>query len=98
MGRNVRQREVLEGILDKALRVSTVFKLETLLNQIGSSVKTDISFEEMKQLLTEYRHHIGKVEQVEIAGYGQRINGIWYFIVGDKEREDIITTLREYME
>ncbi|KOP66675.1 hypothetical protein AMS62_16600 [Bacillus sp. FJAT-18019] len=98
LGRNVRQREVLEGILDKALRVSTVFKLETLLNQIGSSVKTDISFEEMKQLLTEYRHHIGKVEQVEIAGYGQRINGIWYFIVGDKEREDIITTLREYME
>lgn len=98
LGRNARQREVLEGILDKVLRVSTVFKLETLLNQIGSSVKTDISFEEMKQFLKEYRHQIGKVEQVEIAGYGQIINGIWYFIVGDKEREDIITTLRGYME
>lgn len=98
MGRNERQREMLKGIVDKVLRVSTVFKLESILNQIGSSVKTDISFDDMKMFLMEYRQFIGKIEQVEIAGYGQIINGIWYYIVGDKEREDIITTLRGFME
>lgn len=98
LGRNSRQREVLKGILNKVLRISTVFKLESLLDNIGSSVKTDISFEEMKLFVTEHRQKLQKIEQVEIAGHGQRIDGIWYYIVGDKEREEIISTLRTYME
>lgn len=98
LGRNSRQREVLKGILSKVLRVSTVFKLESLLDDIGNSVKTDISFEEMKLFVTEHRQKLKKIEQAEIAGHGQRINGIWYYIVDDKEREDIISTLRSYME
>lgn len=98
LGRNTRQREVLKGILHKLLRITTVFKLESLLDNIGNSVRTDISFEEMKAFVTEYRQKLKNVEQVEIAGHGQKINGIWYYIVDEKEREDITSTLRTYME
>lgn len=98
LGRNTRQREVLKGILHKLLRVTTVFKLESLLDNIGNSVRTDISFEEMKVFVTEYRQKLKNVEQVEIAGHGQKINGIWYYIVDEKERVDITSTLRAYME
>lgn len=98
LGRNERQREVLKGILNKLIRISTVFKLESLLDNIGNSVKTDISFEEMKMFVTEYRQKLKKVEQVEIAGHGQKMNGIWYYIVGDQEREKITSTLQAYME
>ncbi|MGE7827869.1 LCP family protein [Paenibacillus sp. NPDC093718] len=98
LGRNARQREVLKGILNKLIRISTVFKLESLLDNIGNSVKTDISFEEMKMFVTEYRQKLKKVEQVEIAGHGQKMNGIWYYIVADQEREKIRSTLQAYME
>lgn len=98
LGRNARQREVLKGILNKLIRISTVFKLESLLDNIGNSVKTDISFEEMKMFVTEYRQKLKKVEQVEIDGHGQKMNGIWYYIVGDQEREKITSTLQAYME
>lgn len=98
LGRNARQREVLKGILNKLIRISTVFKLESLLDNIGNSVKTDISFEEMKMFVTEYRQKLKKLEQVEIAGHGQKMNGIWYYIVADQEREKITSTLQAYME
>lgn len=98
LGRNARQREVLKGILNKLIRISTVFKLESLLDNIGNSVKTDISFEEMKMFVTEYRQKLKRVEQVEIDGHGQKMNGIWYYIVGDQERDKITSTLQAYME
>jgi hypothetical protein len=52
----------------------------------------------MKVFVTEYRQKLKTVEQVEIAGHGQKINGIWYYIVDEKEREDITSTLKTYME
>ncbi|WP_036718423.1 LCP family glycopolymer transferase [Paenibacillus sp. JCM 10914] len=97
LGRNLRQREVIKGILSRAMNISTVFKLESLLNDIGNSVKTDITFEEMKLFVTDYRDKLQTIEQMEIAGHGQKINGVWYYMVSDKEKEHIHTALTEYM-
>ncbi|ANA79270.1 hypothetical protein C7121_11980 [Paenibacillus glucanolyticus] len=98
LGRNSRQRQIVKEVLKNALDVSTAFKLETLLKEVGTSVKTDIRFDEMKTFVTEYRQDMKKIEQVEIQGSGQNIGGIWYYNVADKERERIHELLKEHMD
>lgn len=97
LGRNERQRAILKELIDNALDISTVFKLQSILDEVGSSVKTDISFDEMKIFMSEYRTKIEGIEQEEIRGYGRKINGVWYYMVGEDEKEQIRNRLNAYM-
>lgn len=98
LGRNARQREIIRGVLDKAMNITTVFKLEALLNDVGGSVRTDMSFDEMKLFVMEYLQKLKAIEQVEIQGYGQKLGGIWYYIVDQDEKERIHARLSAFMK
>ncbi|WP_422658179.1 LCP family protein [Paenibacillus sp. EC2-1] len=98
LGRNERQREILLDLISKSLNVSTVFKLESILDEIGTSVKTDISFDEMKSFMLDYRTKLNRIEQVEVKGRGEKINGVWYYIVSDEQRDEISSLLKVHME
>ncbi|WP_138226863.1 LCP family glycopolymer transferase [Paenibacillus algicola] len=98
LGRNTRQRQIVDGVLQKSLQMSTVFSLNELLEGIGSSVRTDITFEEMKILMTKYRKNLHGTKQIEIQGSGATIGGIWYYIVEAKERQRIRSILVEHMQ
>ncbi|MGM1048621.1 MAG: LCP family protein [Bacillota bacterium] len=98
LGRNVRQREILRELIDKSLKISTVFKLEDILDEVGASVKTDISFEEMKTFMKDYRTKLEKIEQVEVKGYGEKINGIWYYMVEEEERNRMNALLKAHIQ
>ncbi|ANY74552.1 LCP family glycopolymer transferase [Paenibacillus ihbetae] len=97
LGRNARQREIIKGVLDNAMKVTTVFKLEALLDDVGGSVKTDISFDEMKRFVTDYMQKLERIDQVEIQGRGQIIDGIWYYIVDQNEKARIHSLLSDFM-
>lgn len=98
LGRNERQREILRELIDKSLKISTVFKLQKILDEVGASVKTDISFEEMKTFIKDYRTKLKKIEQVEVKGNGQKINGIWYYMVNEEERNRMNALLKAHMQ
>lgn len=97
LGRNTRQQEIIKAILYKVMNISTAWKLEQILDDIQGSVRTNISFDEMKILVLEYRHKLKRIEQVEIPGHGQKINGIWYYMVNQQEQEKIQSRLYSYM-
>ncbi|MEK3733708.1 LCP family protein [Paenibacillus sp. FSL M8-0334] len=97
LGRNSRQQEIIKAIMHKAMNVSTAWKLEQILDDIKGSVKTNISFDEMKILVSDYRQKLRQIEQIEIQGHGQRINGIWYYIVNQQEQEQIQSRLYSHM-
>lgn len=98
LGRNERQREILRELIHKSLNISTVFKLQSILDEVGTSVKTDITFDEMKIFMKDYRTKLEGIEQVEVKGHGQKMNGIWYYIVGKEQREEIHSLLKAHMQ
>lgn len=98
LGRNSRQREIVKEALNSALKISTVFKLESLLAEVDSSVKTDLTFEDMKRFVTDYRQDLERIEQVEIHGTGRTIGGVWYYLVDSQERQRIHALLKEHMQ
>ncbi|UVI31626.1 LCP family glycopolymer transferase [Paenibacillus spongiae] len=97
LGRNARQRAILQEVMKSAMNVSNVTRIQDLLNEVGDSVKTDITFEHMKKFVMEYRPAINRIDTVEIEGSGKKIGGIWYYIVTDAERTRIHNMIKDHM-
>lgn len=96
LGRNERQREVLKSVFQNSLQVSSVMNLQSMLEELGTHVRTDLTFDEMKELLFAYRSDLGTIDTVEIQGKGEKIDGIYYYIVDQAERDRIHGILEEF--
>ncbi|OXM13855.1 hypothetical protein CGZ75_22165 [Paenibacillus herberti] len=98
LGRQNRQRDIIQQVMKNALTVSSLTKANSMLEEIGSNVKTDISFDTMKDLLVNYRPKIEKISQQEIKGRGARIGGIYYYMVDQAERNRVHDLIKEHQQ
>ncbi|HBU80598.1 MULTISPECIES: LCP family glycopolymer transferase [Paenibacillus] len=98
LGRNDRQREILKQMLKNTMQFSSVFNIQNMLDELGNHVRTDVTFDEMKELLLDYRNDLENVDTVEIQGKGEKINGIYYYIVDQQERDRINGIIEEHLE
>ncbi|WJH30910.1 LCP family protein [Paenibacillus sp. CC-CFT742] len=96
LGRNDRQREIIKQALKNTVQVSNVFQFESLLGKVGDHVRTDITFDDMKKMFTNYRTVMEHIDSVEIKGTGKKIDGIYYYMVEQSERDRIHQLLEEH--
>lgn len=85
-GRNKRQQQVIRDLMDKAKGISTVNKLDDLLSVVGTSFKTNLTFENMKELMLDYKSSLEQIETIRVNGEGGKINGVYYYLVSNEER------------
>jgi polyisoprenyl-teichoic acid--peptidoglycan teichoic acid transferase len=97
-GRNERQRQVINAIVNEGAQVSSVTKLGDILGVLGDNIKTNMSFDEMKDIQANYKGARKNVQSLEIKGQGGKINGVYYFNVNDEERNRISSVLKEHLE
>lgn len=97
-GRNTRQRDILQSVMHHAVNISNVTKIQSILDEVGNGVKTNVTFDEMKTFATKYRSVIDQIETVEVKGTGKIISGIWYYIVQPEEQERIHNMLKEHQQ
>lgn len=99
LGRNERQRQVLQAIADKATSFSSLFKTQEIVEVLGENVKTDVSFAEMKQLYAQFGKTWSnyEIETLEIQGEDQQVDGIYYYEVSDVERQHIAQRLEGHL-
>jgi polyisoprenyl-teichoic acid--peptidoglycan teichoic acid transferase len=97
-GRQDRQKQIIEAIIQKGASFSSLTNYDEVLTAIGKNMKTNLTFDEMQEIQANYkeaRHHI---EQLHITGKGTTINGTYYLIVPEKERLTISNKLKEHLE
>ncbi|PWW45229.1 MULTISPECIES: LCP family protein [Paenibacillus] len=97
LGRNGRQRQVLEYLMHSTLQVSNVIHLQTILAEIENNVRTDITFEEMKSLLINYRSDLENIKTVELEGKGTKINGVYYYLIDQEERNKAHDLIQQHL-
>lgn len=98
MGRNERQRNVVTAAIDEAASFSSITKVGEILGILGGNVKTDLDMDQMQTLFSDYRGVRHNIQTMEIDGTGERINGIWYYVVPDSEFNRITNEIRDHME
>lgn len=96
-GRQDRQKQVIQGIIDKGASITSVTKIDDILGALGNNVTTDISFDEMKTIQANYKGARHNIEQFSIDGVGKTLDA-WYWIVSEDERQAVSTRLKKHLE
>ncbi|WP_077619833.1 LytR family transcriptional regulator [Bacillus sinesaloumensis] len=96
-GRQDRQKQVIQGIIDKGANLSSITKIDDILGALGTNVTTNVSFDEMKTIQANYKDARHKIEQYSINGVGQTLDR-WYYIVSEEERQAVSARLKNHLE
>jgi len=95
-GRNERQRILLEAMIKKASQITSVTKIDDILEKLSTHVKTNLTMNDIKRIIAHYgnkRHHI---EQLEFKATGTMIRGISYQLISNEERVRISSILKNH--
>lgn len=88
-GRNLRQRLVIQALLEKGTSLTSVTNMKKILNALGSNVKTSFTFDDMQNLAKNYRSARDHVYDYEVKGTDEYINSIYYLGVDQQERDKV---------
>ncbi|MCP8617583.1 LCP family protein [Salirhabdus salicampi] len=97
-GRNKRQRKVIEAIVSQGASVASVTKINDVLDVLGNNVETNLTFDDMKNLMTNYREARKNIKSYQVSGQGIYINDIYYLHVTENEREKVHNMINEFNE
>ncbi|MDQ0216223.1 LCP family protein required for cell wall assembly [Oikeobacillus pervagus] len=97
-GRQERQRKVIQGVIKKGASLSSLWKYQEIFYALGENVRTNLTFNEMKDIQKRYKDAAHNITQIEVKGTSQKMNGIYYFIVADDEKKRIRKLLRTQLD
>jgi len=104
IGRNKRQKQVIQEILNESTRFSSVAKLDDLIKNVGENVKTNISTSDywsFVQLFQQMKD--SPIDQLTLEGQDERLYSktegkeLWYFIPNEKSLEQLKMNLKIYL-
>ncbi|MEK6446648.1 LytR family transcriptional regulator [Priestia aryabhattai] len=96
-GRQMRQRQIIEGVIEEGASVQSLANYGTILDTIGTNVRTNLTFDDMKQIQSNYKDARRNVEQLQVDGQGEKIHGIYYYAVSDATRQELSTKLKQHL-
>lgn len=97
-GRQDRQKDVIMGVIKEGASANSILNYQSIFGAIGKNIRTNMTLDEMLGL-QDYRGAIGQVDQLYFEkGQGQRINGIWYYMMNEEELNAISSELKQHLE
>ncbi|GGC79228.1 transcriptional regulator LytR [Thalassobacillus devorans] len=85
IGRNHRQREVVEGIMQQGMSLQAVANLDGIFEVLSAHMHTNMTLDEIRTLAIEYRHALKNIDMYQIKGKDSYINDIYYLQVSPEE-------------
>ncbi len=98
IGRQRRQREVVTKIVQKVLSLDGVSNYQDILKAVEKNSKTDLTWNDMLDIATNYYPAFTTINQHQLEGNGQMVNGVYYQILGITELLDAQNILKEQLE
>ncbi|WP_159723061.1 LCP family glycopolymer transferase [Enterococcus sp. CSURQ0835] len=98
VGRQKRQREVVTKILKKVMSVNGVSNHKKILKAVEKNMKTDLSWDNMVDIGTNYLPAFDKINQKQLAGKNDMSQGVYYQILGKHELLEVQNTLKKQLE
>lgn len=98
-GRQDRQKQVIQGVMQQGMSVNSVLKLNAILDAVGDNVRTNMAYSEMVDVQSNYRSAAGQIDQLYFEqGTSETINGIWYYIMNEQELASVKSELKTHLE
>lgn len=97
VGRQRRQREVVTKILRKAMSIDGVGNYRKILKAVEKNMVTDLSWDDMMDIGTNYLSAFDTIKQRQLVGKSQMIDDVYYQILGTNELLSIQNTLKKQL-
>lgn len=97
-GRQARQRQVVQGIIDGIASVDSIFNYRNVLSVMSENMQTNMEFSQMVDVFTNYRNAISNMEQIQMSGSGTTMNGVYYDLIPDSELNRVESIMHEQLE
>ena len=98
IGRQRRQREVVTKIVNKVLSLDGVSNYQKILKAVENNVKTDLEWDDMLDVATNYTAAFSKIDQGQLQGESTTINEIYYQILGQNELLKVQNKLKKQLD
>jgi len=98
IGRQERQRKIIQAFLKEAVKIDTLTNYGNILEVIGENVKTNLTFEEIKEIQANYSETRHDLEKIQINGSGKEENGVYYYMVPEEERTKLSETIKKHLD
>ncbi|MDR7073331.1 LCP family protein [Fictibacillus barbaricus] len=98
LGRNDRQRQIITSIINKGARVSSISKFDNILEILSENVKTNMTFDEMKDIQKNYKNARNNIVSTEFKSSGKMIDGIYYGMISESEKQRVHDMMNEYLQ
>lgn len=96
-GRQARQRLIITSLLKKSVSYKTVLNHQ-FMSTMGSSMKTDLTFTDMRALAFSYRKATRNVQSDHVQGHGQEIGGQDFEVVNSSEKNRVSQLLHSELK
>lgn len=98
-GRQIRQREIIQAVIDSGISISSLSKYNDIFDALSGNIKTNLTFDEMMDIQKNYRTATSNIEQMDpLTGQGTKIDSVFYILVPDEEKERIQDELKRQLE
>lgn len=97
--RQQRQQQIIKALIDQTADLRNITKVNEMLEVLGNNVRTDLPLPVLMQFITKAASAPSKhVESVTMSTYSDYINGTYYAVVSDEERERLQTLLQGMLQ
>ncbi|MFJ7991206.1 LytR family transcriptional regulator [Peribacillus frigoritolerans] len=96
-GRQSRQRAIIEAVIKEGASLSSLTKYDDVFDALSKNIQTNLTFDDMMDIQKNYRDASKSITQATIQGNGTKIDGVYYNIVSDEEKEKVQSELKEQL-
>lgn len=97
-GRQERQREVMEATISRVASFDSITNYRNILQTLGSNAQTNMTFDDMYDMFSHYRQATNNIEQVQLTGTGELMNGVYYEMIPEEEVSRVSNILKTQLE
>lgn len=97
-GRQNRQRQIISAAINKMKSVDTLSNYQSILSSLEGNVQTNLKFDQMQNILLNYRAAATQLDEKSLRGSGEMIGGVSYQIVSEEDRQAMSQMLKRELE
>lgn len=97
-GRQARQRQIIITAVQEIASFSTIANFQGVLGTLEDNVETNASFDEMLSMFNNYLGAIDQIEEYQLSGTGDNLNGVYYDFLSDEALYEVRTIMQEELQ
>ena len=96
--RGKRQQMILEAIVQKATKPSSLTKYDNVIDAVGNHMKTNMTYETMTSLITYFKNGIPNVESMYLHGFDDTSTDTYYWRLDEEKLLDTKQILQQHLK